>query len=173
MKTAFLFSLAAAGFANAHQAAWVKGMYCLNGTEPGVDNPNTDTVIAPLYNLTQKDWWMQHNRGCDQFPPDDGDSLELPAGGSFSVEIAQNRAFTTLSYDAKFVTDWPDGKTHPDDWHSIDPSKCLNDNPGGEGGAFHTHNQSTTAGTAFAISYNSEISQVTLDNLAVFSVLEQ
>lgn len=35
----------------------------------------------------------------------------------------------------------------------------------------HTSNQSTAAGTAFAISYNSKISDVTLENLVVFSVL--
>lgn len=116
---------------------------------------------------------MQHDRGCDQFPPADGDSLELPAGGSFKVEIAQNRAFTTLSYNGEMTTEWPDGGNHPEDWHSPSPDTCLNDNPDGEGGAFHTHNESTTAGTAFAISYNSDISQVTIENLVVFSVLEQ
>lgn len=36
----------------------------------------------------------------------------------------------------------------------------------------HTHNQSTTAGTAWAISYESDISKVTMENLVVFSVLE-
>ena len=116
---------------------------------------------------------MQHDRGCDQFPPADGDSLELPAGGSFKVEIAQNRAFTTLSYNGEKATEWPDGGNHPEDWHSPSPDTCLNDNPDGEGGAFHTHNESTTAGTAFAISYNSDTSQVTMENLVVFSVLEQ
>lgn len=144
-----------------------------NGTEPGVDNANTDTVVPPLYDLPKSEWWMQHDRGCDQFPPDDGDSLELPAGGSFAVEIAQNRAFTTLSFGGSGTTPWPDGGNHPDDWHSPTPEQCLNDNQDQEGGAFHTHNESTTAGTAFAISYNSDISQVTIDNLVVFSVLEQ
>lgn len=37
----------------------------------------------------------------------------------------------------------------------------------------HAHDLSTTAGTAFAISYQSDLSKVTMDNLVVFSVLEQ
>lgn len=110
---------------------------------------------------------MQHDRGCDQFPPTNGDSLELPAGGSFTVELAHNRAQTTLSYNGQFTSEWPDGQDHPEDWHSPSPDACLDD------GAMHTHNESTAAGTAFAISYNSDISKVTMENLAVFTVLEQ
>lgn len=37
----------------------------------------------------------------------------------------------------------------------------------------HAHDQSTTAGTAFAISYQSDLSKVTMENLVVFSVLDQ
>lgn len=32
-----------------------------------------------------------------------------PAGKSFPVEIANNQAFTTLSYGGKFVSEWTDG----------------------------------------------------------------
>ena len=51
----------------------------------------------------------------------------------------------------------------------------MNAAPGGcvADGALHTSNQSYAAGTAFAISYQSDLSSVTLENLAVFSVLEQ
>jgi len=35
----------------------------------------------------------------------------------------------------------------------------------------HTQNQTMAAGTAFAISYKSDLSQVTAENLVVFSVL--
>jgi hypothetical protein len=37
----------------------------------------------------------------------------------------------------------------------------------------HTQNESMAAGTAFAISYVSEIADVTPENLVVFTVLEQ
>lgn len=39
-----------------------------------------------------------------------------PAGGQFQVEIASNRAQTTLSYDGQYASDWPDGKNYPDDY---------------------------------------------------------
>ncbi|OTA89157.1 hypothetical protein M434DRAFT_34512 [Hypoxylon sp. CO27-5] len=164
--TTIITTLASAISVEAHVAAWARGMYCLNGTEPGVENLNTNTAVNPLWDLPKSQWWMQHDRGCDQFPPADGDSLELPAGGSFTVELAHNRAQTTLSYNGQFTSEWPDGENHPEDWHSPSPDACLDD------GAMHTHNESTAAGTAFAISYNSDISKVTIENLAVFTVLE-
>jgi len=64
--------------AYAHVAAFTLGMYCLNvcirnyglvktdvgdtikGTEPGVDNQNTNDAVQPLYNLTKSDWWSEY-----------------------------------------------------------------------------------------------------------------
>ncbi|KAI0376862.1 hypothetical protein F5Y04DRAFT_292325 [Hypomontagnella monticulosa] len=163
---AVLATLASASCVHAHVAAWIKGMYCLNGTTPGVDDANTKVVVDPLFKLPKSEWWMQHDRHCDEFPPADGDSLALPAGGSFTVELAHNRGQTTLSFGGQFTSEWPDGASHPEDWHGNPPDGCVDD------GAMHTHNESTAAGTAFAISYNSDISQVTMENLAVFTVLE-
>ena len=37
----------------------------------------------------------------------------------------------------------------------------------------HTRNESMAAGTAFAISYNSDLKKVTKENLVVFTVLYQ
>ena len=45
---------------------------------------------------------------------------------------------------------------------------CISD-----GGYMHVQDQQHAQGTAFAISYQSDINAVTLENLAVFSVLEQ
>lgn len=131
-----------------------------------------DDVVNPLYNLPKSEWWMQHDRGCDQIPPEGHHSLELPAGGEFTVELAHNRAHTTLSYGGEYATDWPDGGEHPEDWHGPEGG-CLVDNADGAGGAMHAKDFSTTAGTAFAISYHADISEVTMENLAVFTVLEQ
>lgn len=55
---------------------------------------------------------------CDEFPPAEGDFLDLPAGGSFTIEIASNRAKTSLSYNGKYASDWPDGSTYPADYVS-------------------------------------------------------
>lgn len=92
-------------------------------------------------------------------------SLSQPEESSPS-ELAHNRAQTTLSYGGAYVSEWPDGKQHDDDWHGINAGECLFD-----GGAFHTQSFQTAAGTAFAISYNSDISKVNLSNLVVFSVM--
>jgi len=116
---------------------------------------------------------MQADRGCDKAPP--SDILHLPAGGSVTVELAINRAFTTLSHGGTRVSAWPDGNhTHPEDWHGPSTGEgCLVDNPDRQGGALHTQNETSAAGTAFAISYNSDISKVNLENLVVFTTLPQ
>ncbi|KAF9451834.1 hypothetical protein P691DRAFT_300692 [Macrolepiota fuliginosa MF-IS2] len=105
---------------------------------------------------------MHHVNNCDQFPPSPGDLLQLPAKGVFTVEHAANRAFTTLSFDGNNIATYPDGQDHPGLGDSGD---CISE-PN-----IHTTNESMAAGTAFAISYTSNLSEVQPDNLVVFSVL--
>jgi hypothetical protein len=160
--------LALVAVSQAHTFGWAKGMYCLGGNVTGTDNANTNSAVGPLYNLTFEDFWFQHDRGCDGVPPTDGDILELPAGGNVTLELAHNRAQTSLSYNGEYAGEWPDGQPHPEDWNGNGlPQGCIQDD-----GAMHTCNQSTAAGTALAISYQSDLSAVTLENLVVFSVLE-
>ena len=85
-------------------------MYCRNGSAD-VDDNNTNTVVNPLWELSKEDWWFQHDRRCDKKPPPPGEFLELPAGGSVTVELAHNRAFTTLSYEGRFTSDVMDAHT--------------------------------------------------------------
>ncbi|KAJ7490931.1 hypothetical protein FB451DRAFT_627974 [Mycena latifolia] len=159
-----LVRLLAAAFvaplARAHLAPWHKGMYGLNGVTGSI-NYNTDDVVHPLYQLTKDQWWFHHYNNVDEFPPADGDFLELPAGESFTVEIASNRGETSLSFNGQYATDWPDGKEYPEDYN-VDT--CIT-SPN-----MHTQNQSRAAGTAFAISYTSNIKEVTAENLVVFTV---
>ncbi|CAK5270782.1 unnamed protein product [Mycena citricolor] len=158
-----LLSLAALlNGAHAHVAAWHKGMYCLNGTQPGVDDQNTNDIVNPLFNLTKTDWWFHHYDGCDQLPPADGDFLDLPANGEFTVELAVNRAFTTLSFGGANVGVFPDGQNYTNGLGGLD---CISD-PN-----IHTQNQSMAAGSAFAISYTSNLQDVTPENLVVFTTL--
>lgn len=155
--------LASASFwlaANAHLAAYHPGMYCENGATSAQDL-NSYSIVYPLYQLSFKDWWFHHVNGCDEFPPADGNFIDLPAGGSFTVEIASNRAKTSMSYGGRDASDWPDGATYPEDYNV--PSCITSPN-------MHAQNRSMAAGTAFAISYVSDIKAVTPDNLAVFSV---
>ncbi|TEB28860.1 hypothetical protein FA13DRAFT_1735367 [Coprinellus micaceus] len=151
-----------------HIAAWNKGMYCLNGTRSGVDDPDTNDAVGPLWELNRTDWWMHHVNKCDEFPPAEGDFLELPVGESFTIELAVNRAFTTLSYGGSRIGVFPDGQEHsglgvtPEGKNEEGCITLLN---------IHTQNETMAAGTAFAISYEADITKVTPENLVVFSVL--
>ncbi|KDQ08700.1 hypothetical protein BOTBODRAFT_165628 [Botryobasidium botryosum FD-172 SS1] len=157
-KAIGVFSLV--GLAQAHVTAFHKAMYCLKGTS-GQDDQNNNAPVNPLFNLPRNDWWFHHVNGCDNFPPAAGDFLDLPAGGSFTVEMATNRAFTTLSYGGQYTSAWPDGANYPDNYSG---NPCITQ-PN-----MHTKNQADAAGSAFAISYTSDLSKVTPENLVVFSV---
>ncbi|KIK60325.1 hypothetical protein GYMLUDRAFT_200411 [Collybiopsis luxurians FD-317 M1] len=147
-----------------HVAAWHYAMYCLNGTS-GYDNPNNNDPVQPLYQMTKKNWWFHHYNKCDQFPPEQGDFLDLPVNGSFSVELAVNRAFTILSYNGSEIAEFGDGDDHPGMGEGKDAKDCIH------AINIHTQNESMAAGTAFAISYQSNMSLVTPENLVVFTVL--
>ncbi|KAF8554672.1 hypothetical protein OG21DRAFT_1038036 [Imleria badia] len=166
-------SLALAGLANAHTCAYSKAMYGLNGTVPGVVNYNTNDACHPLYNLTYSDFWMHHFDQLDEFPPEPGVFLDIPAGGKFTVELADNRAWTSLTGNPHAVlTDWGDGLNHPDDY-SVTNLGGLKPTTSGciPSPNLHAQNESMAAGTAFAIAYESDISKVTPENLVVFTVL--
>ncbi|CAF1439938.1 unnamed protein product [Didymodactylos carnosus] len=125
----------------------------------GQDNINNNLPVNPLVDLTQKDWWFQHYQGCDKEPPADGDYLELPAGGSFTVEIATNRAFTTFGHNKNF-----NGYFGGPQELEYTPWGCVS-YPN-----LHTPNQTLAPGTVFAISYQNSIDKVTPENLVVFTV---
>ncbi|KAH8897803.1 hypothetical protein GQ53DRAFT_884649 [Thozetella sp. PMI_491] len=166
MLPSLAITLALAAPIHGHVAAFVKGMYCEGGPDPDNYQENTSDVVNPLFQLPFEEWWMQADRGCDKVPPRDGSSLELPAGSSFKVELAHNQGQTTLSFGGQFTSEWPDGNEHTEPWQGPgNPPDCIQDD-----GAMHTQNHSMAAGTAFAISYQSDIKDVTLENLVVFSV---
>lgn len=160
MRSLYLAPLVLGSVVHAHQAFWHKAMYCLEGNS-GSNNENSNDIISPLYQLPKSQWWMHAVNNCDKFPPPAGTFLELPAGGSFSGEIANNRAFTSLGFNGQYAGDWPDGTAAP-----IIPSNgdCIS-SP-----LLHAHGESDAAGTAFAISYVSDIGDVTPENLVVFTV---
>lgn len=97
MRSSVFLIAALAAPADAHIAAWANGMYCKSSNITGTDNSYTDTAVNPLYQKASSDWWFQHYQGCDAAPPSDGEFLKLPAGGSFTVELAHKRVQTTLS----------------------------------------------------------------------------
>lgn len=82
---------------------------------------------------------------CDKQPPNPGDFLSMrvsffhpdttksswyslclrPAGGSIVLELGSNQAFTSMSYGGKFMTEWPNGQTYPDDYVRRFPSIMI------------------------------------------------
>jgi hypothetical protein len=147
---------------NAHVGPFAKGMYCINGPQ-STEDLNSYQIIYPLYQRRLEEWWMHHIDNCDNYPPPEGEFLDLPAGGSFTVDMGSNRAKTRMAYNGQYTSDWPDGGHYPENYHE---SNCII-SPN-----LHTENQSMAAGTAFAISYQSDIKAVTQDNLVVFTVLD-
>ncbi|EJD40358.1 hypothetical protein AURDEDRAFT_91054 [Auricularia subglabra TFB-10046 SS5] len=167
-----LLALSALQAVQAHVVAWSKGMYCKNGLST-TDMPNAQYPVDPLWNLTTANWFM--HGACRSYPPPAGEFLSIPANGKFTVELAGNRGFTTLSYGGNKTTAWPDGKVHPANWSTnvTDPNfppssaGCLG-SPN-----LHAHGQVDAAGTAFAISYKGagNINAVTIADFTVFTVL--
>ncbi|KAH8824929.1 hypothetical protein DL96DRAFT_1611296 [Flagelloscypha sp. PMI_526] len=151
-----------------HFAAWHPGT--LKGIDPNRDDMSHGYPTTPMFQLPFKDWWFNHATTCDEFPPDDGVFLELPANGQFTVELATNRAFTTLAYDKG----GKDAKIFGHGSDTIDEGQRQPDGsmPCITFPNIHTQNESMAAGTSFAISYNSELSQVTKENLVVFTTLD-
>ncbi|KAF9028369.1 hypothetical protein BDZ89DRAFT_951496 [Hymenopellis radicata] len=161
--------LASARLAHAHFAAWALGMYCLNGTQKGFDDQNNNAPVNPLFNLSREDWWFHHVNGCDEFPPMKATFWKCePANSEFTVELAVNRAFTTLSYGGDNIARFGDGDDH-DEFDQLAKQGKLTTCIGNPN--IHTQNESMAAGTIFAISYNSDLTKITEDNLVVFSVL--
>ncbi|KAL0575838.1 hypothetical protein V5O48_006128 [Marasmius crinis-equi] len=149
--------------ANAHVAAWSRGMYCLNGTKPGFDDKDHSVPVVPLYQLSKHDWWMQAITGCVNFPPPKGQFLELPANGEVKVELSTGRAGTTLGYGGRRLTRFA-GPIHVPESQFGSDGKCIQ-NPN-----LHTPNETLAAGTTFAIAYKSDPFDVKPEELTVFTV---
>ncbi|GAW03006.1 hypothetical protein LENED_004693 [Lentinula edodes] len=143
----------------AHIAAYNKGMYCINGSTG--NNQNSNDPVVPMYQLPFDQWWMHASNGCNKRPPNSGDFMTLPAGSSVVLELASNQAFSSLSYGGKLTSDWPNGHNYSD---SLNNATCIT------APNLHTQNKSMAAGTALAISYQSDITKVTPQNLVVISV---
>ncbi|SJL05082.1 uncharacterized protein ARMOST_08454 [Armillaria ostoyae] len=160
MFTTFAAALVFAQAVRGHVAPFHPSMWCFSGTSGS--NINAQEAVNPVYQLGYSGYWMHANTGCLSQPPADNTFLELPAGGSFTVEIAANRAYTSYSYNGTEVSDWADGQAHEELYGAH--TECVT-SPN-----LHAQNESMAAGTAFAISYTSDISAVNEDNLVVFTV---
>ncbi|KAH7096963.1 hypothetical protein BKA62DRAFT_717982 [Auriculariales sp. MPI-PUGE-AT-0066] len=148
---------------NAHIAAFHKAMYCLNGLDNN-DEPNSAEASLPLIDKSWDDFWM-HGK-CKDFPPADGEFLDLPVGGKTKLELSSNRGLTTLSWDGRYTSLFPTNDPHPDyDTPGAWDNTCV------KIPNLHAENQTRAAGTVLAIAYKSDIHDVKLEDMTVISVL--
>jgi len=143
----------------AHIAPWTKGIWeCTDGKDGNNDLPARPLFMLPKFG--PNGWWFHGDKCIASRPPPD-QVLELPAGGQFNVEFAGNKGQTTLSFGGKFAKVFGDGNDHPEGLGN--DHKCIT-SPN-----LHAKDEDDASAYAFAISYQSDFSKVTLDNLVVFT----
>uniref|UniRef100_D8PUM5 Uncharacterized protein n=1 Tax=Schizophyllum commune (strain H4-8 / FGSC 9210) TaxID=578458 RepID=D8PUM5_SCHCM len=165
MLSNIIFLAASAALARAHGTIWGPGMYCANEGNPNADYPskqNSYHTGYPLYQLPWDQFWLNNNRNCKNDPPPDGEFMEVPANGVMKVQFASARAHTNYGWDGKFYTGFVDGLTGYD--VNMNEPNCVT-SPN-----IHAQNASMVAGSAFAIAYKSDINDVGLEDMVVFSV---
>ncbi|TFY52325.1 hypothetical protein EVJ58_g10083 [Rhodofomes roseus] len=113
--------------------------------------PYDNRPVAPLTEYTFDQWWFH---GHLDYPPNDGDIFELPAGQPVTTQIACDKGATTF-----FASD-PGGDIQNGD----DP--C----PGSPPSEYHTTGFDDLKGCALAITYKSNVSDVQPEDFTVFSV---
>ncbi|EJF64983.1 hypothetical protein BD309DRAFT_206196 [Dichomitus squalens] len=139
-----------ASVASAHIAFWHKSMYGFNVTDKTFPYDNRPQV--PLYNMDFDQWWLH---GHKDYPPNEGDFFELPAGGKVNSE---------LSCDKGATSNWPSSQGGDVGYGSNWP--C----PGAQPSAFHTTGESDVKGCALAIAYQSDVNALQPDDFTIFSV---
>jgi hypothetical protein len=133
--------------ADAHLAVWQESMY---GSEPG--NINSNHAVQPLRDLPFDQWWFH---GDMNSPPPANAVTKLPAGGKIDLEIADNKAFTSMGRGLL-----PNPRDPPVPW------KNMND-----WGNMHANNRNDVAGCALGIAYKSNPQDVKPEDFAIFSVV--
>ncbi|THH09276.1 hypothetical protein EW145_g2125 [Phellinidium pouzarii] len=96
-------------------------------------------------------WWFH---GHINYPPNDGDFLEVPAGGTLNTEIACDKGATS------YFASSPGGNIQSGD------NPC----PGSPTVAFHAHNIEDTRGCGLAIAYKNDINAIQPADFTIFSV---
>lgn len=154
-----------------HLALWHPSVYGFNASGPQAGQYynapiNTDYLHWPLRkdsDMSFKEWWFHGLTGATP-----NDIMELPAGGSVTLEISCNKAFTSYGVvpsEIESVNGLPcninmgsDGKAHYGD-----PNVAASNGP------LHTASLATAAGCGLSIAYKSDITQVGTEDLVVFS----
>ncbi|EIN04021.1 hypothetical protein PUNSTDRAFT_146766 [Punctularia strigosozonata HHB-11173 SS5] len=127
-------------------------MYGFNVTDHTF--PYDNRPVAPLTNYTFDQWWFH---GHLDYPPNDGDIFELPAGQPATTEIACNKGATT------FFASSEGGDIR-------NPNKPNDPCPGSDPSEYHTTGPSDLKGCALAIAYKNDARQVQPEDFVVFSI---
>ncbi|ORY31423.1 hypothetical protein BCR39DRAFT_92543 [Naematelia encephala] len=157
-----LAGLVLAAFVRAHASVCHPSIYGLNWPNQvtdAVQNWDNDQFVNPLRksdNLTT-DMWFAH--GLKDFPPKDGDYLDIPSGGTLVTEICDNRALANSTRD-------------PSTWDQ--PLQLY----GADGMAMHQMNPLVPSpppdpkwlgGTALAIAYTNDSANLKPSDMVVFT----
>ncbi|PCH42354.1 hypothetical protein WOLCODRAFT_137865 [Wolfiporia cocos MD-104 SS10] len=146
-----LLSLAAlAPLASAHIAFWDKSMYGFNVTQQTFSYDNRP--VTPLIEYTFDQWWFH---GHLDYPPNPGDTFELPVGQAVNTQLSCDKGATSWwpssqGGDAGYGSNWP----------------C----PGQPSTQFHTLSIDDVYGCALAIAYKPDANDVQPDDFVIFSV---
>ncbi|GAA6040009.1 hypothetical protein JCM8097_004736 [Rhodosporidiobolus ruineniae] len=141
---------------SAHMSIWHPSMYGV-GENWAYDAGAPTDPLGPGW-THQDDWWFR-GPGYRNLPPQDGAVMDLPAGGSITFEITCHVAWTSYG------------------WSTTEPGSQLDACPGDNAGPYHSGDPNSMeidtnllSGCALAIADVDDISKVTMDNLAIFSV---
>lgn len=104
------------------------------------------SLVTPLSGLSFNDWWFHGNLG----KAGSGTPMELPAGGSVSLELSCNKRFTSYGSDGDGTTACPDDIPS---YHAGTPIR-----------------NSEILGCGLAIAYKSDAASVTPSDFTIFSV---
>ncbi|GAA5978485.1 hypothetical protein JCM5350_003119 [Sporobolomyces pararoseus] len=139
----------------AHMSPWLPSMY---GVGPNFEYSAGNPVdpIGPGW-TTFDDWWFR-GPSYRALKPQSNVASQLPAGGSFTMEIACHVAWTSYGYA------------------TTEPGSPLDACPGDNAGPYHAGDPNSmeiddhlVSGCALAIADVENIEDVTMDNLVVFS----
>ncbi|KAI5117029.1 hypothetical protein M0805_001545 [Coniferiporia weirii] len=145
----FTFLAGYVSLVSAHSALWHPSMWGFNVTSKTFSYDNRPVV--PLMNLPFSKWWFH---GHLDYPPNDGDFLEIPAGETMNTEIACDKGATS------YFASSPGGSIQDGE------NPC----PGSPTTAFHANNEADTRGCALAITHQSDVSAVKPEDFTIFSV---
>lgn len=110
--------------------------------------------VAPLMNFTFEQWWFH---GHLDYPPNDGDIFELPAGQNATAQLACNKGATDFFASS-------------DGGDIRDPNDEQNPCPGSPISEFHTQGIDDVKGCALAIAYTDNVTSIQPEDFTVFSI---